>query len=80
MTQYKGGTLFLLLTIKYKSAAYSKIKSKIRRKLKDNLKKQIYELEQTDRNLKPCNADHYEYLKRRLKQIEDFEIEGYKKE
>ena len=33
-----------LLTIKSKSATYSKIKSKTRRKLKDNLQKQLFEL------------------------------------
>ena len=68
-----------LLTIKSKSATYSKIKSKTRRKLKENLQRQIFILEQDDVNSKPGNADHYDYLRRKLKQIEDYEIEGYQR-
>ena len=68
-----------LLAIKSKSVTYSKIKSKTRRKLKENLQKQIFNLEENDLNSKPGNADHYDYLRRKLKQIEDYEIEGYQR-
>ena len=68
-----------LLIIKSKSATYSKIKNRTRRRLKEKLHRQIFELEENDLMSKPGNADHYDYLRRKLKQIEDFEIEGYQK-
>ena len=69
-----------ILTIKSKSISYSKVKSKIKRNLKDKITKEIYKIEEIPDDLE---KDHilaqYTYLRQKLKQIEEFEIEGYKR-
>ena len=58
----------------------SKLKGKIKRNLKNRLRDQICRLEEDPENLeKQHNLNHYEYLKRKLRQMELDEIEGYKK-
>ena len=66
-----------LLTIKSKSISYSQKKSKIKRNLKKFLTTEICKIEQGPVQSRYI-ADHYEFLKQKLKEIEETEIEGYK--
>ena len=69
-----------ILMVKSRSITYSKLKGKIKRNLKNRLRDQICRLEEDVENLeKQHNLNHYEYLKRKLRQMELDEIEGYKK-
>ena len=64
---------------KSRSIAYSKFRNDIKRGLKNKLQKQIMEIEEKDDFDKDHVLDHYTYAKRRLKQLQLQEIEGYKK-
>ena len=69
-----------LLTIKSKSISYSQIKNKIKRKLKDSIRAEIYEIEEDTLSLENKQIlSHYIYLQQKLKEIEQTEIEGYKR-
>ena len=63
-----------LLTIKSKSMVYSQAKNKIKRNLKDAIKKEIYKIEENELGLQ---NDHilkqYTYLNQKLKEIEETE-------
>ena len=69
-----------LLTIKSKSIYYSRVKNKIRKSLKNVLLNQIFEYEKNPYNIE--NKDtvaQYNYSKRKFAEIEESEIEGYKR-
>ena len=69
-----------LLTIKSKSISYSQIKNRIKRNLKDEIVKEIYEIEENPLELKDEQISaKYTYLNQKLKEIEELEIEGYKR-
>ena len=67
-----------VLTIKSKSMTYSQKKNKVKKKLKQAIIKQIFQFEES-----PLEEKHegdlaqYNYLQRRLREIEEIEIEGY---
>ena len=67
-----------ILTIKSKSMTYSQKKNKVKKKLKQAIIKQIFQFEES-----PLEEKHegdlaqYNYLQRRLREIEEIEIEGY---
>ena len=74
----KWGTF--LQTIKSKSISYSQIKNKIKKKLKEALMKNIYEIEENTLQLKNEHISaQYDYSKQKLKELEETEIEGYKR-
>ena len=64
-----------LLTMKTKSIHYSTVKNRAKRRLKNELIRQITRIE-TNQQTEEME-EHYAYLKGRLKEIEDKEIEGY---
>ena len=64
-----------LLTMKTKSIHYSTIKNKAKRKTKNELIRQMTKIEEKQET--EDMQEHYAYLKGRLKEIEDKEIEGY---
>ena len=68
----------LLLTIKSKSIEYSKLKNKTNRNLKNAIARQILEME-TKQAEPNANIDqiHYDYLNKKLREIEENEVEGY---
>jgi len=66
-----------LLTIKAKSISYSQEKNKIKNTLKSNITKQILEMEEKQEQIKNEYLSRYNYLKQKLKDIEEKEIEGY---
>ena len=68
----------LLLTIKSKSIVYSQMKNRINRNLKNAIVKQIFEMEekQEEQNIE-IDKIHYDYLNKKLREIEEVEIEGY---
>ena len=69
-----------LLTIKSKSISYSQKKNKIKRKLKNTLIKEIQEIEENPSHLERKQVlEQYNYLKQKFKEIEETEIEGYKR-
>ena len=64
-----------LLSLKTKSIRYSTKRNQVKRKVKNELIKQITKIEEQE---EPDQLEeHYAYLKGRLKEIEDKEIEGY---
>ena len=68
-----------LQTIRSKSISYSQVKNNIKRNLKHKIKKEIYEIEENVEEMeKEYISARYSYLKQKLKQIEENEIEGYK--
>ena len=73
-TQREKWDLFLM-TMKTKSIRYSTQKNFAKKKLKNELIRQITKIEEERKQ--DHLVDHYEYLKGRLKEIEDKEIEGY---
>ena len=64
-----------LLTMKTKSILYSTSRNRAKRRLKNELLRQITNIE-TNQQTEEME-EHYAYLKGRLKEIEDKEIEGY---
>ena len=64
-----------MMTMKARSIEYSTKKNKAKKRLKNEIIKQIFEIEKGKRE-EPL-AEHYSYLKGRQKEIEDKEIEGY---
>ena len=64
-----------MMTIKTKSIQYSTKRNLAKRKLKNELIRQISKIEEREEEDK--FAEHYSYLKGRLKEIEENEIEGY---
>ena len=59
------------MTIQSKSISYSQRKNRVKRGIKDEIMKQISRLEEGSTD----NNDHYNYLKRKLNEIEEQEIE-----
>ena len=64
-----------LLTMKTKSIHYSAVKNRAKRRVKNELIRQMTKIEENPN--KEQMEKHYAYLKERLKEIEDKEIEGY---
>ena len=64
-----------MMTMKTKSIRYSTRRNWTKRRLKLDLIRQIEKIE--ERVDQPTNTPHYEYLKGRLKEIQDKEIDGY---
>ena len=64
-----------LMTMKTKSIRYSTVRNLAKRKLKNELIRQISKIEEKENH--ETFAEHYAYLKGRLKDIENKEIEGY---
>ena len=64
-----------MMTMKTKSIRYSTRRNWTKRRLKLDLIRQIEKIE--ERVDQPINTPHYEYLKGRLKEIQDKEIDGY---
>ena len=64
-----------LLTMKTKSIHYSTVKNKAKRRVKNELIRQMTQIEEDPH--KEQMEKHCAYLKGRLKEIEDKEIEGY---
>ena len=64
-----------MMTMKTKSMRYSTIRNYAKKRLKSELIRQINVIEESN-DPKPFE-EHYAYLKGRLKQIEDKEIDGY---
>ena len=64
-----------MMTMKTKSIAYSSARNATKRKLKDELIRQIDQIEQKGKQEQL--EEHYAYLKGRLKEIENREIDGY---
>ena len=65
---------------KSRSITYSKIRSKVKKRLKNRLQDEIMKLENNpQKQADEYNQNYYDYLKRRLNQIEMDEIEGYTK-
>ena len=64
-----------LLTMKTKSIQYSAVRNRAKRKVKNELIRQITQIEENA--AMEGMEEHYAYLKGRLKEIEDKEIEGY---
>ena len=73
-TQREKWEIFMM-TMKTKSITYSTKRNLAKKKLKNELIRQIMKIE--EENKMEILVDHYEYLKGRLKEIEDKEIEGY---
>ena len=68
-----------LLTVKAKTILYCQDKNKIKRSLKEKIRNQVMEIEETPLDLQKENISaKYNYLKQKLKEIEEKEIEGYK--
>ena len=72
---YRDRWEIFLMTMKTKSMAYSTKRNSIKKKVKTQLLKQILKIEQNDDQERL--SDHYTYLKSRLNEIEEKEIEGY---
>ena len=69
----------LTLAIKSKSITYSKTKNREKKRVKDKLRQQILILEENPSQLQQeSEMEHYNYLTRKFRQIENTEIEGYK--
>ena len=68
-----------LLTIKSKSISYSQIKNKVKRNLKNTIRKQIDDIENTEDLKNDQMLTQYSYLIQKLKEIEEIEIEGYRR-
>ena len=67
-----------LLTIKSKSITYSQTKNKTKRTLKNDIIKQIFEIEQNPFYKENLNIlEQYHYLQEKLKDLEQKEIQGY---
>ena len=66
------------LLVKSRSITYSKIKNKIKRKLRDRIQGEISRLEE-ESSLLQQDEMYYDYLKRKLHDFEMGEIEGYKR-
>ena len=66
-----------LLTMKTKSIHYSTVKNRAKRRVKNELIRQMTKIEENPHEEQM--EKHYAYLKGRLKEIEDKEIEGYKR-
>ena len=64
-----------LLSMKSKSIKYSTKRNAVKRKLKNELIRQITRIEESQET--ESMEEHYAYLKGRLKEVEDKEIEGY---
>ena len=64
-----------LLTMKTKSIHYSTVRNRAKRRVKNELIRQITKIEE-DQQIERME-EHYAYLKGRLKEIEQKEIEGY---
>ena len=64
-----------LITMKTKSISYSTIRNKAKRKIKNELIRQMTKIEENQDT--EDMQEHYAYLKGRLKEIEQKEIEGY---
>ena len=64
-----------LLTMKTKSIHYSTVRNRAKRRVKNELIRQITKIEEEQQMEKM--EEHYAYLKGRLKEIEQKEIEGY---
>ena len=64
-----------LLTMKTKSIHYSTVRNRAKRRVKNELIRQITKIEE-DQQMEKME-EHYAYLKGRLKEIEQKEIEGY---
>ena len=73
-TQREKWEIFLM-TMQTKSIQYSTKRNFAKKKLKNEILRQILKIE--EENNEEILVDHYEYLKGRLKEIEDKEIEGY---
>ena len=54
---------------------FDDLKNKIHKEVKNTIVKQIFEIE--EKQLEEIDQIHYEYLKKKLKEIENAEIEGY---
>ncbi len=68
------------LLVKSQSITYSKIKNRAKRRLKQKLHNEITRLEEDPSNLqKEQDQIYYDYLKRKLHEIDLTEIEGYKR-
>ena len=65
-----------LLTIRSKSISYSQSKNRIKIRIKNTIVKQIFEFEEDPQKTRE-NEIQYEYLKQKLREIEEVEIEGY---
>ena len=64
-----------MMTMKTKSISYSTKRNYAKNKLKNEIIRQIQKIEQE--NNPDYLREHHEYLKSRLKEIEEKEIEGY---
>ena len=74
----KWGTF--LQSIRSKSVSYSQEKCKIKARVKEVLRENILKIEEDPLQLDNCNIlDQYNYYKRKLKEIEEIELEGYKR-
>ena len=73
-TQREKWEIFMM-TMQTKSIQYSTKRNLAKKRLKNELFRQILKIE--ERKNQDTLVEHYEYLKGRLKEIEDKEIEGY---
>jgi len=64
-----------MMSMKTKSIRYSTRRNWTKRRIKIDLIRQIEEIEEKENQ--PSNTPHYDYLKGRLKEIQDKEIDGY---
>ncbi len=72
---YKNKWEIFLMTMKTKSIRYSSKRNYVKKKLKNALLRQILKMEEN--NSHEILSEHYNYLKSRLQEIEQMEIEGY---
>ena len=72
---YRDKWEVFMMTMKTKSIQYSTLRNTTKKKLKSELIRQIDQIEQQEHQTQL--AEHYAYLKGRLKEIEDKEIDGY---
>ena len=72
---YRDKWDIFLMTMKCKSVRYSTQRNLTKKRVKNELIRQIMKIEEEENQEKL--VDHYEYLKGRLKEIEEKEIEGY---
>ena len=65
---------------KSRSITYSKIRAKVKKDVKSRMQKELTQIEEDPKYMEnECSLDYHNYLKRKLKQLELEEIEGYTK-
>ena len=68
------------LLVKSQSITYSKIKTRIKNNLKNKLRNEIFRMETDPTNMeKEHDLTYYQYIQRKLKELELDKIEGYKR-